>query len=115
MATKISPYVRGTISMDGYSISDAIVVNEGNACAFQAWWETGKGRIKLQESIDRENWTIIEQADIDGYMYDYYSVSAPGHYCCEIKNITSPFIRVKYDYTSGSGTLRFYFHTKRRI
>ena len=106
--------MRGTIEMDDYNTSDAIVMSPGNIGAFQASWDTGVGNLVLQESIDREHWTIVQQVDIDGYLYDSYSIVAPGHYYCEIRDITAPFMRVKYNIAHGSGTLSFIFHQKRR-
>lgn len=108
---------------DGYEVlnadwnSDAISVPTPHTTGVVQCVFTGDavGMVKLQDSVDREHWRAMRMVTLDGYYADGYSViGVPGHFMFEIETLTAPWLRVKYERTSGTGGLNYHTRAKRR-
>lgn len=86
-----------TLSLAATGNSDPIQFNEMLVCSIQTVW-TGSpgGSLKLQISNDKVTWS--------DYTGSSTAVSATGDFTWNISGLASPWVRLAYTRTSGTGS-----------
>jgi len=113
MATQIADSTDGYFVLNQNQTSNAYRLQYNFVAVQFVWTGDGYGTITLQESWNRTNWKTVQHNDIDGYQCSGISVAgAASTDTLQFINIKSPFIRVRYTYTSGTGGLDFYIKEK---
>lgn len=107
----------GTLDLASTTTSDIYPISSKKASASVqlSWTGVAIGNIVLQRSNNRENWSSLDMIDTDGNVFSVIPVSgAEDQELVLIVNCTVPFLRIKYNSISGTGTLNFTVRSKSR-
>jgi hypothetical protein len=66
------------------------------------WTGTPTGSFYVEVSLDKANWTALSLSPAPA------ASGAAGTWYCDLQELSSPWIRVRYAASSGSGTLDVY-------
>jgi hypothetical protein len=115
--------VISTLGMDGYALvnadfgSDFVNIGPARSASVQVVLTNSNaaGTLRVQTSNNKSNWVNVPFVDETNTIVDGYSVTSGNNvnHIFDLTDISSSWARLKYESTSGRGSMHYYWQLKR--
>lgn len=100
-------------NMEASFITDELKIRSTLSATFQCVW-TGDaiGEFKAQFSLDGKNWEDYDESLLPQSFIDAQPEGVSGSFILDIQSVGASWTRLKYNRTSGTGTVEVTIHSK---